>query len=121
MLSHAYDSSCIQMCFRQCRFLEESMRANALASSLLANDSNSFCKKVVFHLNDCSNECAAMNDADNAYRQAKLGKSCGVDGTSTELFMYANNYAEVYLPILFTSCILHCHVATRHCSPNNLR
>ena len=49
----------------------------------------------------------SVNDVDNALRQAKLGKSCGVDGLAAEHFIYASNYAKVYLSILFTSFISH--------------
>ena len=66
---------------------------------------------VFSYLNDCSNDYAAINisfdDVDNALRQAKLGKSCGVDGLAAAHFIYASNCAKIYLSILFTSCIPH--------------
>ena len=65
--------------------------------------------KVSSYLNDDSNNYApihiSIDDVEKAPRQAKLGKSCGVDGLAAEHFIYASNCAKIYLSILFASVI----------------
>ena len=142
---------------RQCKCLEDTMRANALATSLLSKDTNSFWKhvsvsrnkkvctptkvddcvgdkeiadmwrhhftlinsvhssidkdKMLSYINDCSSEYSvignSVDDVSNGLKLVKLGRSCGVDGLSAELFIYACNYVKAYLSILFTFFISH--------------
>ena len=67
--------------------------------------------RVLFYLNDCSNEYSvisiSVDNVSNGIKHVKLVKSCGVDGLSAEHFIYAGNYVKVYLSILFTSFISH--------------
>ena len=62
--------------------------------------------KVSSYLNDSNNYAPihiSLDDVEKAPRQAKLGKTCGVN----KQFIYASNCAKVYLSILFTSLISH--------------
>ena len=65
---------------------------------------------VFSYLNDCSNDYAAINisvdDVDNALRQAKLGKSFGVDGLAAEHYIYVSNCAKVYY-LFFLHLLFH--------------
>ena len=58
----------------------------------------------------CSSEYSAISisvdDVSNGPNLVKLGKSCGVDGLSTEHFIYAGNYVK-YIYLFYLLLLFH--------------
>ena len=78
---------------------------NSVKSCDLNNEvSNEFTKITEF---SCKVSVASIA---NSFKHLKSGKTSGVDGLAAEHFLYADDYVNVYLSLLFNSFLCHCYL-----------
>ena len=92
---HEYFVQCIK--YQLLSLIRETTQFDLNRCTQLNNGSNEFTKLTEF---SCKVSVASIA---NSFKHLKSGKASGVDGLAAEHFLYADDYVNVYLSLLFNS------------------